>query len=169
MKDCLLILRVFQTKRTALSLSIILIIGGIVGFVLGAHLLVDGSVLVARGLGVSEAVIGLSLVAFGTSVPELATSIVAAVKKECDVAIGNVIGSIIFNLLGIIVVSSLFGNIPVSERFTLFDLWVMLAASLTLLPFALYRWRIGRRAGFLFTGLYALYILSIISTISGAS
>lgn len=156
-------------KTDSPLLSIVLIIGGIIGLVLGAHLLVDGSIVVARGLGVSEAVIGLSLVAFGTSVPELATSIVAALKKECDVAIGNVIGSNIFNLLGIIGVSSLFGNIPVSPHFTQFDLWVMLGASLTLLPFALYRWRIGRRAGFVFSTLYGLYIFSILTTISGAS
>jgi cation:H+ antiporter len=156
-------------KTDSPFLSIVLIIGGIIGLVLGAHLLVDGSVVVARKLGVSEAVIGLSLVAFGTSVPELATSIVAAIKKECDVAIGNVIGSNIFNLLGIIGVSSMFGNIPVAAHFTQVDLWVMLGASLTLLPFALYKWRIGRRAGFVFCTLYGLYIISIIYKIPGTA
>ncbi len=156
-------------KSDSPVLSIVLIISGILGLVLGAHLLVDGSVTVARNLGVDEAIIGLSLVAFGTSVPELATSIVAAVKKECDVAIGNVIGSNIFNLLGIIGVSSLFGDIPVSAHFTQFDMWVMLAASLTLLPFAVYRWRIGRRAGVVFCLLYGLYIASIVTAIPGTS
>ena len=148
-------------------LSITLIGSGMLGLILGAHLLVDGSVVVARNLGVSEAVIGLTLVAFGTSVPELATSIVAALKKECDVAIGNVIGSNIFNILGVIGVSSLFGDIPVLENFTNFDLWVMLFASLTLLPFAVYRWRIGRRAGISFCILYGLYI-AYVATSTGA-
>jgi len=138
--------------------SITLIIGGLVGLIIGANLLVTGSVEIARALGVSEAVIGLTLVAIGTSIPELVTALVAAVRKEADVALGNVIGSNIFNILAILGASSMFGDIPVPEGFLKFDIWVMLAASLMLLPFAVFRWNLGRRAGVLFTGLYIAYI-----------
>ncbi len=86
------------------------LIAGLVGLPIGASLLVDGSVNIARVMGVSETVIGLTLVAIGTSLPELATSVAAAFRKQADVAMGNVIGSNVFNLLGIIGVAGLVGQ-----------------------------------------------------------
>jgi Ca2+/Na+ antiporter len=105
---------------------------GLIGLPLGADLLVDSSVAIATAYGVSETVIGLTLVAIGTSLPELATTVMAAIRKHADVALGNVIGSNMFNLLGIIGISALVGPIPVDPEFLRFDLWVMLAASLVL-------------------------------------
>lgn len=134
------------------------ILGGLVGLVLGAHMLVDGSVVVARSLGVSEAVIGLTLVAIGTSLPELATSVAAALRCHCDVAVGNVVGSNIFNLLAITGVASLFGTIPVPDSFLRVDLWVMMAASLALLPFTLTRGTITRFSGALLLLAYGGYM-----------
>ncbi|MEE9380514.1 MAG: calcium/sodium antiporter [Hyphomonadaceae bacterium] len=94
-------------QTDALPLALLIAFGGIVGVVFGARLLVDGSVDLARSVGVSEAVIGLSIVAIGTSLPELATSIVAAFRGKSDVAVGNVVGSSIFNILGVLGVTAI--------------------------------------------------------------
>jgi cation:H+ antiporter len=142
----------------SLSKALMLVLAGLVGLAIGAHLLVTGAISVARELGVSEAVIGLTIVAIGTSIPELVTSIVAAVRRQCDVAIGNIIGSNIFNILGILGVSSLVGDIPVPADFMGFHFWVMIIASLSLLPFAVYRWPISRVTGAVFTTAYIAYI-----------
>lgn len=147
------------------TLSISLIIGGLIGLAYGAHLLVEGSVTIATGLGVSEAIIGLTLVALGTSIPELVTAIIAALKGHSDVAIGNVVGSNIFNILAIIGISSQFGEIPVPDDILSFDIWVMLAASASLLPFALLKCRIGKRAGLVFVILYGSYIFMLADSI----
>lgn len=90
-----------------LVLGIIIAVAGLIGVVIGANLLVDGSVTLARSIGISETVIGLTIVAIGTSLPELATSIVAAFRKKADVALGNVIGSNLFNILGILGITAL--------------------------------------------------------------
>ncbi|GEQ97988.1 sodium:calcium antiporter [Iodidimonas gelatinilytica] len=139
-------------------LSGIMVLGGCAGLVLGANLLVDGSVFIATTLGVPEAVIGLTLVALGTSLPELATSIAAALRCQCDVALGNVIGSNIFNLLGIMGVTAMVGNVPVPDSFFQVDLWVMLGASLAILPFTLKHRPLGRIAGLGLVLAYAAYI-----------
>jgi len=107
---------------------------GLIGLPLGANLLVDNATTIAARLGVPDTIIGLTLVAIGTSLPELATTVMAALRREADVALGNVIGSNIFNLLLIIGVAGLVGPIPVPFEFLRFDLWVMLAVSLLLIP-----------------------------------
>jgi len=135
---------------------------GLIGLPLGADLLVDSSIIIAREFGVTETVIGLTLVAIGTSLPELATTVMAAIRRHADVAIGNVIGSNVFNLLGIIGVASLVGPLPVDEDILEFDLWVMLAASLVLIPFVFNGWRMGRRVGLIFCALYVGYILMVL-------
>lgn len=136
---------------------------GLVGLPLGADILVDSSVEIARRFHVSETVIGLTLVAIGTSLPELATTVMAALRRQADVAMGNVIGSNMFNLLAIIGVASFVGPIPVAESILSFDLWIMLGASLLLIPFVYYRWDLTRRWGVLFCGLYVAYILIVVS------
>ena len=141
------------------AIAVLFVLGGLLGLAVGANLLVNGSVTIARALGVSEAVIGLTLVAIGTSLPELVTAVAAAVRNHCDVAVGNVIGSNIFNLLGIIGISSLFGPIPVPDVFLRVDLWVMAAASMALLPYCLYRAVIGRWTGVLMVASYAAYLI----------
>jgi len=138
-----------------------LIVAGLIGLPVGAQLLIDGAVGVSRTLGVSEEVIGLTMVAIGTSLPELATTFTAALRRQTDVAIGNVIGSNLFNILGILGVASLFGPIPIDPAFLTRDLWVMLACALVLAPFVLGGWRIGKRWGVAFLALYAIYIFAL--------
>ena len=139
------------------------LIAGIVGLPLGADFLVDGASNIARALGISEVVIGLTLVAVGTSLPELATSVIAAVKKQADVAMGNVIGSNVFNLLGIIGVAGLVGTITVPEVMLQRDLWVMAGVSVLLVPFIMGRFNIGRGVGALFLLAYAGYSAALVA------
>jgi cation:H+ antiporter len=139
----------------------VLLVLGLIGLPLGADLLVDGAVNVATALGVSEAVIGLTLVAVGTSLPELATTVVAALRREGGVAVGNVLGSNLFNLLAIIGIASLVGPIPVPEAMLQRDVWVMLGTSLLLAVFLISGRAIGRVAGVGFLAAYALYLVSL--------
>ncbi|SFA98620.1 cation:H+ antiporter [Poseidonocella pacifica] len=135
---------------------------GLVGLPIGADLLVDSAVHIARVFGISETVIGLTLVAIGTSLPELATSVMAALRKQADVVLGNVIGSNMFNLLAIMGVATMVGPIPVDPEFLSFDLWVMLAASLLLVPFVFFGKDIGRLVGIVFIALYGIYLSVLI-------
>ena len=137
------------------------LVAGIVGLPLGAQFLVNGSVSIATALGVSEAVIGLTLVAVGTSLPELATTVAAALRREAGVALGNVLGSNVFNLLGSIGVAGLVGTIPVPPEMLRLDLWVMLAASGVLGLFILTRRPIGRVWGAGLILCYAAYVISL--------
>lgn len=136
---------------------------GIIGLPVGADFLVKGAADIARIYGISETVIGLTLVAIGTSLPELATSVIAAFKKQADVAMGNVIGSNVFNLLGIIGVAGFVGPIPVPDSMLHSDLWVMAAASLLLIPFILMRFNITRTVGVVFCAMYVAYTVSLVA------
>lgn len=135
---------------------------GMIGLPLGASLLIDSATSIATEYGISDAVIGLTLVAVGTSLPELATTISAAYRRQADVAIGNVIGSNVFNLLAIIGIAVFVGPIPVDPEILRFDLWVMLAASILIAPFVFYRWPMGRAVGLGFSALYAGYIILLL-------
>lgn len=135
---------------------------GLVGLPLGASLLIDSATAIASEYGISDAVIGLTLVAVGTSLPELATTVMAAFRRQADVAIGNVIGSNVFNLLAIIGIAVFVGPIPVDEGILRFDLWVMLAASIVLAPFVFYRWGMGRAVGLAFSALYVGYVVLLL-------
>lgn len=130
---------------------------GLAALMLGARFLVDGAVSIARTAGVSEAFIGLTIVAIGTSLPELATSLIAAFRRQSAIAIGNIVGSNIFNVLGILGVTALIAPIPVAPRFPAFDLPVMIAASL-LLTALLMRASMGRLVGFALLACYAVYV-----------
>lgn len=144
------------------KLSIYLVLG-LIGLPMGAHLLVDNATIIARTYGVSETIIGLTLIAVGTSLPELATTVMAALRRQADVALGNVIGSNMFNLLAIVGIATLFGRIPVDPEFLRFDLWVMLGASLLLIPFVFLKQDITRGWGLVLTLLYAVYIVSLLA------
>ncbi|MFA3917238.1 calcium/sodium antiporter [Ruegeria hyattellae] len=135
---------------------------GIIGLPMGAHLLVESATVIARTYHVSETVIGLTLVAIGTSLPELATTVMAALRRQADVALGNVIGSNMFNLLAIIGIATWFGPIPVDPEFLEFDLWVMLGASVLLFPFVFGKKDITRIWGVILTTLYVVYIVSVL-------
>jgi cation:H+ antiporter len=127
--------------------------------VLGARFLVDGAAAAARHLGMSELVIGLTVVAAGTSMPEVVTSIVAAARGERDIAIGNVVGSNLFNLLGVLGVTAALtpAGVPASAGLRTFDLPVMLAVAVLCLPVFSRRLRLGRTEGALFLLYYAVY------------
>jgi cation:H+ antiporter len=137
--------------------DILFILGGLGVLVIGAQLLTDNSVALARGFGVSEAVIGLTIVAAGTSVPELAASIVAAMKKEPDIALGNVIGSNIFNILGILGVASLIAPLAAPD-ISRFDLWSMVAIAAVLVPMLWTSMKLSRAEGTLLFAAYCGYV-----------
>lgn len=139
---------------------------GMVGLPLGAHLLIEGARSLALDMGVSEAAIGLTVVAVGTSLPELATTLTAAMKRQADVAIGNVIGSNLFNLVGIMGVASLITPIGVEARFLDVDLWVMLAASALLAPFVCGKWAMSRPVGAAMLALYVIYVAMALAPVA---
>lgn len=143
------------------------ILAGLVGLGIGARLLVDGAVGIAAAAGVSSAVVGLTVVALGTSLPELATSLVAAVRRHGDVAIGNVVGSNLFNVLGIMGVTALVRPVPVPQEFLVFDFWVMLAAAILLLPFAASGRAINRFVGGALAAAYCIYVVALFAGVSG--
>lgn len=140
-----------------------LIVLGMVGLVVGGQLVVVYSVEIASALGVSEKIIGLTIVAAGTSLPELVTSVVAALKKNSDIAIGNVIGSNIFNILLILAISSIIQPIGYHARFNL-DLFVLIGGTvfLFLSMFIGHRKRIGRWESALLFGFYSVYITGLV-------
>ncbi len=146
-----------------------MVLGGLIGLALGADLLVVGSIDLARAFGVSEALIGLTLIALGTSLPELVTAMVAAIRGHCDVAVGNVVGSNIFNVLAIMGVSSQFGTIPVPESFLSIDLWVMLGAALLLIPFTKLRSEVGKFSGIVMVLLYVGYMIHLAHSAESAA
>ena len=138
-----------------------LLVAGLIGLPLGAGLLIEGAQGIARSAGVSEEVIGLTLVAIGTSLPELATAVMAALRSQADVALGNVIGSNMFNILAILGITSLVAPLPISPRLLHVDIWIMAAASLALIPFVFFKRDIGRGVGVVFLVAYAVYIFSL--------
>jgi cation:H+ antiporter len=139
-------------------ISAIWVVGGLVALMLGARFLMDGAVSIARGYGISEAFIGLTIVALGTSLPELATSLIAAFRRQPEIAIGNIIGSNIFNVLGILGLTAIITPVPVAPRFLTFDLPVMLMASLALTALLLVRPVVGRGVGCVMLAGYLTYV-----------
>lgn len=150
--------------------QIVLVVGGLILLVVGAKFLVDGATSIARGLGVSELVIGLTIVACGTSLPELATSLIAAMRGERDIAVGNVVGSNIFNLLGVLGLSAAVhpGGIAVAEQAWQFDLPVMIAVAAACLPVFFTGHRIARGEGVLFVAYYVAYIAALVLSATGS-
>ena len=141
----------------------IFLILGLIGLPLGADLLVDNATIIAKEYGVTDTVIGLTLVAVGTSLPELATTMMAALRRQADVALGNVIGSNMFNLLAIIGIAGFVGPIPVDPEFFHFDFWVMLGASVLLAPFVFLKWNITRFWGVLLSLAYVGYLVLLLA------
>lgn len=145
-----------KTMRS-IPASLGLVVGGLLLLVIGARLLVTGAVAIAQSFGLSEAVIGLTIVAAGTSLPELATSLIAALKKEADIAVGNIVGSNMFNILGILGIASLVRPLENTGMSTL-DLGLMIALAIVLLPLARTGWRINRWEGAFFLVTYLAYV-----------
>lgn len=130
---------------------------GLTNIMSGANMLVDGAVTIVLAAGISEAVIGLTLVAIGTSLPELATSMIAAVHKHVDVAISNILSSNIFNILSVLGFTALVTPIPISPEIV-DDIWIMMGVAVMLLPALLTGHRLSRKEAVLFLAAYAGYL-----------
>ena len=152
-------------------LNMFFILAGLGLLVWGSRWLVDSAVFIAKALGVSELVIGLTIVAVGTSLPEVATSIIAALKGESDIAVGNAVGSNIFNLLGVLGLGALLAprGISVAERVLRLDFLVMVFVTLVCLPIFYIDNRISRVEGTLLLGYYVLYVTYVILQASKSS
>lgn len=146
-------------NKRAMQLNVVKVIGGIIGLVVGAQLMVNNAVEIARFYEVSELVIGVSIVALGTSLPELATSVVAALKKEADMSLGNILGSNIFNIGFILGGVSMVKPIPVAPEALRFDLPAMVVVSLLLFPFMRLSYRVTRIDGALLLICYFTYLV----------
>lgn len=144
--------------------SILFITVGVIGLAFGADWLVQGAVTIAKNFGVSEHVISVTIVAFGTSVPELVTSLVAAVKKQMDISVGNLIGSNIFNILAVLGITAIFKEIPISETVISNDIFWVLGTSFILLPLML-NYKISRWKGALLFLSYLLYVFFLLQSI----
>ena len=134
---------------------------GLLLLVVGADLLVDSATTIAREFGISEAVIGLTIVAVGTSLPELATSVVAALRRQTEISVGNVIGSNIFNIFGILGVTAMISPIPAEARFAATDMWWVAAAAVGLTLIAVFLGGLPRKAGLALLAAYGTYLLLI--------
>lgn len=158
-----------NAKPVKLWLAVVLLVGGIAALAIGAQMLVTGAVNIAESMGISSLVIGLSVVAVGTSLPELATSIIAARRGERDMAVGNIVGSNIFNIgmvLGLPAI--LFGEgIPIPPAAIAIDMPLMIAASLALVPIAFTGFTISRWEGAVFVSLYAAYVIFLVLDSAG--
>lgn len=153
-----------KNKARAITINSIITVTGILILVAAAHMLVEGASDIAAILGVSDLIIGLTIVALGTSLPELATSVVAGIKKRRDIAVGNIIGSNLFNILAVIGLSSLVApnGIAVPESAINFDIPVMTAVAFACLPIFFTGHRICRWEGFLFLSYYGFYLTYLI-------
>jgi len=136
-----------------------LMLAGVVGLPVGAHFLIEGAREIALSFGLSEAAIGLTIVALGTSLPELAASTAAALRGRGDVALSNVIGSNMLNLLAVIGATATIHPLTVSRAFQTVDIPIMVAASLLLTPFLVWGMKLGRAAGLIFLCLYATFVV----------
>ena len=145
------------------SFSIILIIIGIIFLIFGSELFVSSAINLANKFNISEAVIGLSIIAFGTSLPELVVGIMSAVKRKVDFALGNILGSNIYNVLGVLGISSFFGNFSMPEILAKQDLYFMLLTTFLILGFMFFIKKLGRTYGSIGLILYIFYMYFIFS------
>lgn len=145
-----------------LLLSVLLLMVGITGLAFGADWTVDGATEIADGFGISERVVGLTVVAFGTSLPELVASVMAALRKQPDISVGNLVGSNIFNIL--LIVGATGVVTPIKLLFSEFsvDLWVMMAVTVLLLPLMMIGRRMGRWQGVTLLGCYTAYVVFVL-------
>ena len=152
-----------EAPKLSLPRSLAYIVLGIGGLVLGAHLIIAGGVGIAEFYHVPQEWIGLTLLAIGTSLPEIGAAVAAALRRHGEVAIGNVLGSNVFNILGAGGIISLFGPIEIAATFTHYDHWVMTFAALLIGGFILTRARLGRLMGILMLLIYAVYVCGLVN------
>jgi len=160
-----------EATGSGIVVDIALVLGGLVLLVLGSEWLVNGATEVAEAMGVSDLVIGLTLVAAGTSMPELATSVLASIKGERDIAIGNVVGSNIFNILAVLGISALVsgGEVGVADGALRIDFPVMIAVAVICLPSFLTGRLIARWEGIAFMALYVVYVVYLYLSATGSA
>lgn len=150
-------------KRRKWWLLFLFVAIGTAGLIIGAQWFLSGAEAVARNLGVSDRVIAITLVAFGTSVPELAASVVAAFKKEQDISLGNIVGSNLFNLFAILGITSIVSPVRVAPEILSYDIFWMLGTSFAILPLALFRNRLGRIDGLIFISTYLIFVYMLLA------
>ncbi|MDX1716756.1 MAG: calcium/sodium antiporter [Anderseniella sp.] len=143
--------------------DLVMVAGGILAVVGGGKLLVDNAIVLAKTFNVSDEVIGLTLVSVGTSLPELATSVMAAIRKHSDIALGNVLGSNVYNILGIAGITALIKPIPVTQHMVQIDIPLMIGVSLILFFLAVVVKRFGKRVGYAFLAAYIGYIYLLVA------
>lgn len=153
-----------KPEKGGMALQLLLVAAGLALLIAGSRFLVNGAVAIATSMGVSNLVIGLTIVAAGTSLPEVATSVLASIRGERDIAVGNVIGSNIFNLLYILSLSAIVGKggITVAPTALMFDLPVMIATAVACLPIFFTGKKLDRWEGFVFLGYYVAYTVYLI-------
>ncbi len=156
-----------SSARQKWGLNLLLFGSGLGLLIFGADVLVDAAVGLARTFGVSELVIGLTIIAVGTSLPEVVTSIVAAIRKQADIAVGNVVGSNVFNLLGVLGLTAIIQPVAVNSAALNFDMPVMIATAVACLPVFFVRHLIARWEGIFFLGYYLAYVLYLILHATG--
>ncbi len=157
------------SKYSGVLVNIAFVAAGLGMLVVGSRWLVDGAVAIARAIGIEEVVIGLTIVAAGTSLPEVATSILAAIRGERDIAVGNVVGSNVFNILAVLGLSGIAapGGLSISPSVLHFDIWVMIAVAVACLPIFFTGWEIRRWEGAVFLGYYVAYTVYLIFEAAG--
>ena len=151
--------------KDKIGVSILFTLLGLVGLYFGAEWLIHGAVGIADSFGMEKRIIAVTVVAFGTSVPELVTSGVAAFKGETDISVGNLIGSNIFNIMAVVAVTAIVKSTAVDPNILNFDMWWMIGISAALLPLMLIGKKIGRVKGVMLVGTYVVYITLIIMSI----
>lgn len=150
------------SEETPLWKMASLVLLGLIGLAIGAELTIQGAVEIAKAFGVSDTTIGLTVVAIGTSLPELAATVMAALRGHSGLALGNAIGSNIYNICAVLGITALITPVSVDPVFLSFDLWVMIAASLSILPFILFKWKINKIVGVIFLLAYGLYTYKVL-------
>lgn len=146
-----------------ISVNLLYVIVGLIGLTGGASLLIDGATGIARGFGVPESVIGLTMIALGTSLPELFATVIAALRGHRDVAVGNVLGSNLFNILGTLGATAAVESLTFAADLRTIDVWVMLAVTLMALPLMVTDWRVSRIEGAVLLCAYVVYVGSLVT------
>ncbi len=149
-------------KLSSLVFNSAMVVAGLVMTIFGARFLVMSATDIATSFGVSETIIGLTIVAVGTSLPELVTSLMAALRKQGDLAFGNIVGSNIYNILGILGVTAIVKPIPIPPQIASFDVWVLLGATLLLIIAAITHWKVTRLEGGIMLAGYVAYIAMLV-------
>ncbi|KHF41349.1 calcium/sodium antiporter [Halalkalibacter okhensis] len=141
--------------------NILITVGGLAAIVLGGYLVVESSTDIALRFGMSETLVGLTIVAIGSSLPELITSITAAMKQQSEIALGNIVGSSIFNLLFVLGIASIISPLPVNDKL-FFDIFVLLVLTIVLFIFSLTHYKVKKYEGMALTVFYVIYLIYII-------